>query len=100
MSAQRFRYWKGVRYVAPHRPAPATFARCLTCFRAWNDDKPTAWTPTPSGRCPFEYWHRYRDPLADFKAEFRRMFQLGEGRRPSRAETSAAVRAWRMGGGG
>jgi hypothetical protein len=54
----RFRYWRGVRYVAPWRPAPGTFARCNTCGRAWDDEKPTAWTPAPSGRCPFEYWHK------------------------------------------
>jgi hypothetical protein len=54
----RFRYYKGVRYVASHKPAPATFARCLSCFRAWDDDKSTGLTPTPAGRCPFEYWHK------------------------------------------
>jgi hypothetical protein len=57
----RFRYMDGVRYVAPWKPAPASFMRCNTCGRAWNDDKPTAWTPTPSGRCPFEYWHTQKD---------------------------------------
>lgn len=56
----RFRYYKGVRYVAPNKPAPATFARCGHCGRAWDDDKPTGLTPTPAGRCPFEYWHRYK----------------------------------------
>lgn len=54
----RLRYWQGVRYVAPWKPAPASFARCLSCGRAWDDDKPTTWTPAPSGRCPFEYWHK------------------------------------------
>lgn len=56
--SQRFRYYKGVRYVAPWKPAPATFARCTTCGRAWDDDKPTSLTPTPSGRCPFEHMHK------------------------------------------
>lgn len=60
-SAIRFRYWNGVKYVAPHKHAPASFARCGQCGRAWDDDKPTAWTPTPAGRCPFEYWHRKKD---------------------------------------
>jgi hypothetical protein len=51
------RYYRGVRYVAPHKPAPATFARCGHCGRAWDDAKPTALTPAPSGRCPFEHTH-------------------------------------------
>lgn len=54
----RFRYYQGVRYLAPWKPAPATFARCNTCGRAWDDDKPTGLTPVPSGRCPFEHMHR------------------------------------------
>lgn len=52
----RFRYYKGVRYVAPGKPAPDTFTRCGTCQRAWDDSKSTDLTPTPSGRCPFEYF--------------------------------------------
>jgi hypothetical protein len=36
---------------------PASVARCLTCGRSWDDSKSTAVTPTPSGRCPFEYEH-------------------------------------------
>jgi hypothetical protein len=54
----KFRYYQGVRYVAPWNPAPESFMRCNTCGRAWDDDKPTGLTPTPSARCPFEYWHR------------------------------------------
>jgi hypothetical protein len=54
----RFRYREGVKYVAPHKPAPESFVRCGTCHRAWDDSLSTAWTPAPSGRCPFEYWHR------------------------------------------
>ena len=54
----RFRYYKGVKYVAPWKPAPTAFMQCLTCGRAWDDNKPTGLTPAPSGRCPFEYWHR------------------------------------------
>jgi len=56
----KFRYYKGIRYVAAGNAAPANFTRCGTCGRAWDDDKSTGLTPTPSGRCPFEYWHRYR----------------------------------------
>ena len=54
----RFRYDGGVKYVAPWRAAPTAFARCLTCGRAWDDDKPTSRTPAPAARCPFEYWHK------------------------------------------
>lgn len=31
---------------------------CGTCGMSWDDDKPTAWTPVPGGRCPFEYYHK------------------------------------------
>lgn len=30
---------------------------CGTCGRSWDDSIATSWTPTPSGRCPFEYYH-------------------------------------------
>jgi hypothetical protein len=33
-------------------------ATCGNCGRSWNDAMSTGWTPVPSGRCPFEYWHR------------------------------------------
>lgn len=56
--AFRFRYRQGVRYVAPWNAAPESFMRCNSCGRAWDDSKPTIWTPAPSARCPFEYWHR------------------------------------------
>jgi hypothetical protein len=59
----KFRYYKGVRYVAAGKPAPDTFTRCGTCRRAWDDSKGTELTPAPSGRCPFEYWHR---PAPDY----------------------------------
>lgn len=32
-------------------------AQCGTCLRYWDDGKVTGWTPVPSGRCPFEYFH-------------------------------------------
>lgn len=53
----KFRYYNGVRYVAPNRPAPEGFARCHTCQRAWDDDTATGLTPVPAGRCPFEHMH-------------------------------------------
>jgi hypothetical protein len=30
---------------------------CGSCGRSWNDAAVSAITPTPSGRCPFEYEH-------------------------------------------
>jgi len=32
-------------------------ATCGVCGRSWNDAAVSAVTPTPSGRCPFEYEH-------------------------------------------
>lgn len=32
---------------------------CGQCGLSWDDDKCTSMTPTPSGRCPFEYFHVY-----------------------------------------
>jgi hypothetical protein len=37
---------------------------CGTCGREWDDAVPTGWTPTPSGRCPFEYFHERQWPMA------------------------------------
>lgn len=62
VKSSRYRYFEGVRYVAPWREAPAGFVRCFACGRAWDDSKPTAWTPAPAGRCPFEYWHKGGNP--------------------------------------
>lgn len=33
---------------------------CGTCGLSWDDAIPTSWTPAPSGRCPFEYFHNGR----------------------------------------
>ena len=33
-------------------------ATCGTCGRTWNDAAQTEYTPAPSGRCPFEYFHK------------------------------------------
>lgn len=30
---------------------------CGHCGLSWDDSIPTEWTPTPSARCPFEYFH-------------------------------------------
>lgn len=53
-----FRYYNGIKYVAPWRVAPNGFVRCGQCGRAWDDRKPTGMTPTPAGRCPFEHMHK------------------------------------------
>lgn len=52
--------YKGVLYVAANRKAPKSFRRpatCGNCGRTWDDGIPTGLTPTPAGRCPFEYMH-------------------------------------------
>lgn len=45
--------------VRPLRPGdPATDrVTCGTCGRSWDDAIGTEWTPAPSARCPFEYFH-------------------------------------------
>lgn len=56
------RYYRGVRYVAKGRKAPTYFkapATCGHCERTWDDGHSSVLTPAPSGRCPFEYMHRY-----------------------------------------
>jgi hypothetical protein len=32
---------------------------CGSCGLSWDDDIVTGITPAPSGRCPFERFHRY-----------------------------------------
>jgi hypothetical protein len=62
-SAPHVRYYRGVRYVAKGRTAPASFldpCTCGTCGRTWEDGRSTAITPTPAARCPFEHMHRTR----------------------------------------
>ena len=34
---------------------------CGTCGRGWDDSVSTSCTPTPSGRCPFEYEHNHEE---------------------------------------
>lgn len=36
---------------------PIDKVTCYTCGRSWDDGISTGITPTPSGRCPFEYYH-------------------------------------------
>lgn len=58
-----------------HEPIPADFAvqplkpgqeakdkvTCGHCGLSWDDAIQTEWTPAPSARCPFEYFHLYPD---------------------------------------
>jgi hypothetical protein len=46
---------------------PPDIVTCGSCGLSWDDAISTSWTPAPSGRCPFEYQHRYDEdeqPLA------------------------------------
>ena len=54
---------RGIQYIenADAETMPRGWVWCGYCFRAWNDAKPTSWTPAPSGRCPFEADHIYED---------------------------------------
>lgn len=55
-----FRHPSGVVELDPADPLATV---CGSCGRGWDDSVPTAWTPAPSGRCPFEYEHP--EPLDD-----------------------------------
>lgn len=47
--------------VQPLKPGenPKGKTTCGTCNLSWDDDKITGITPAPSGRCPFEAFHKY-----------------------------------------
>lgn len=49
-----------VRPLESHQHAECR-TTCGTCGLSWDDAIPTAWTPAPSARCPFEYFH---DPIS------------------------------------
>jgi hypothetical protein len=38
-------------------------ATCFTCGLSWDDAIGTSWTPAPSARCPFEYFHKDGGPM-------------------------------------
>lgn len=42
--------------MTDHTPDIAT---CGACGLSWDDAIVTSWTPAPSARCPFEYFHDY-----------------------------------------
>lgn len=50
-------------------------ATCGHCDLSWDDAIPTSWTPAPSARCPFEYFHVYPEdiPTDDVSANVKRM---------------------------
>ena len=45
-----------VRPLGPDDPATDR-ATCGTCGLSWDDAISTSYTPAPSARCPFEYFH-------------------------------------------
>ncbi|WP_301123464.1 MULTISPECIES: hypothetical protein [Mycolicibacterium] len=55
-------HWSGVVEVFDadvyRSEYPGTIVTCGACGRSWDDTVPTASTPAPSGRCPFEYEHK------------------------------------------
>lgn len=44
-------------------------ATCGTCGRSWDDSAITSITPTPSARCPFEYFHEGEDVPEDWEVQ-------------------------------
>lgn len=46
------------RVLRAGRDARRDLATCGACGRTWDDGIPTAWTPAPAARCPFEHAHR------------------------------------------
>ena len=49
---------------------------CGTCGKGWDDSISTSVTPTPAGRCPFEYDHEQEVP--DVKAAYVMVLNDGE----------------------
>ncbi len=39
------------------KAAAGDLVTCGNCGRSWDDSIVTGWTPAPSARCPFEYFH-------------------------------------------
>jgi hypothetical protein len=46
-----------VQPIDPDDQTALSLATCGDCGLSWDDGISTSWTPTPSGRCPFEYFH-------------------------------------------
>lgn len=49
-----------VRPLKPGQPAKDK-ATCGHCGLSWDDAISTSYTPAPSARCPFEYYHVYEE---------------------------------------
>ena len=49
--------------VQPLKPNQEAQDRCTCgyCGLSWDDAIPTSWTPAPSARCPFEYFHVHEE---------------------------------------
>lgn len=75
---------RGVEYIenAETEDLQTGWMLCLTCGRAWNDEKSTSVTPVPSGRCPFEYEHEYeiRRTLPIFEETTSALYYSNDGR--------------------
>ncbi len=56
--------------TAAQRAKARRLATCGDCGRSWDDAIATEWTPSPSGRCPFEYYH---DTVYDDNPSVRRI---------------------------
>ncbi len=74
---------------------------CGTCGRSWDDAIITGWTPAPSARCPFEYYHadREEEPMFDL-TEYRDdgSFFFGKLYGYTKTEAIAKVKALPNGG--
>lgn len=61
-------YGEAMSDVVELSPEDPKATVCGTCGRGWDDSVSTSLTPTPSGRCPFEWDHDedvfyYRDQV-------------------------------------
>lgn len=84
MSGPRWRYFQGIRYVSnaqriaggipANAKAPTT---CGHCGRTWDDGHVSGYTPTPSGRCPFEPWHTVQS-VQETKNEARKLAHVSQ----------------------
>ena len=54
-----------------------TVATCGTCGLSWNDAAASSVTPTPAGRCPFEYDHEEEEPEVTIGERVARAIKVG-----------------------
>lgn len=66
--------------VQPLQPGDVAKDRvtCGTCGLSWDDAIGTTWTPAPSGRCPFEYFHlpEKPEPKVDVNRDQRKIREM------------------------